>query len=84
MVAKACTALQIPVRMSVVSPLMLRLAGLFDSGARQMVEMAYEFTEPFVVDSTRIQRTFAMSPTPTDVAISRTVLWYLQRGGKRT
>ena len=36
---------------SAVSPLMMRLAGLFIPGAKESVEMMYEFTTPFVVDS---------------------------------
>ncbi|MEI6243961.1 MAG: NAD-dependent epimerase/dehydratase family protein [Acidobacteriota bacterium] len=84
MVERACNAMGVPMRMSVISPFMLRLAGLFNAGAREMVEMSYEFTAPFVVNSTRIQRTFAMSPTPLDEAIERTVRWYkwyTARGG---
>lgn len=49
-----------------------------------MVEMTYEFTEPFVVDSTRIQRRFALTPTPVDVGIARTVRWYIERRGRRS
>jgi len=79
MVEKACTALGVPLRMSVVSPMMLRLAGLTSLDAREMVEMAYEFTDPFVVDSTKIQRAFALTPTPIDVAIERTARWYKER-----
>jgi nucleoside-diphosphate-sugar epimerase len=55
---------------------MLRLAGLFSPGAGESVEMMYEFTEPFEVDSNRIQRTFGLEPTPIDVALHRTVDWY--------
>lgn len=84
MVEKACKAFGQPVKMSVISPWMLRLAGLFDRGAREMIEMTYEFIEPFVVDSTRIQRTFALTPTPVDVAIERTAQWYRERGASRT
>jgi nucleoside-diphosphate-sugar epimerase len=55
---------------------MLRLAGLFSPGARESVEMMYEFTEPFEVDSNRMQRTFGLEPTPVDVALRRTMEWY--------
>jgi hypothetical protein len=82
MVAKACAALEAPVGLSVVSPMMLRLAGLFDPAARQLVEMAYTFTEPFVVDSTRIERTFALPPTRVDTAIARTARWYIKHVGE--
>jgi len=83
MVDKACSVLGIPRRLSVISPFMLRLAGVFSPGARASVEMAYEFTEPFVVDSTKIQRSFALTPTPIDVGIARTVRWYLERRNAR-
>jgi nucleoside-diphosphate-sugar epimerase len=75
-VEMACRLLAIKPQMTVVSPLMMRIAGLFIPGARASVEMMYEFTEPFVVDSNRIQRAFALQPTPVDVGIERTVSWY--------
>ena len=63
-------------RISVVSPLMMRLVGLFIPDARASVEMMYEFTAPFVVNSARIEREFELSATPVTVAIERTVAWY--------
>jgi len=79
MVGKAARALGIKPQFTVVSPLMMRLAGLFVPGARASVEMMYEFMEPFVVGSERIQRAFALEPTPIDIAIRRTVEWYRQK-----
>lgn len=79
MVEMASRALGIAPRMTVVSPLMMRIAGIFIPGARATVEMMYEFTEPFVVDSSRFQRTFGVVPTPVDTAIERTVAWYTSR-----
>ena len=76
MVEMACRVLAIKPQMTVVSPLMMRIAGLFVPEARASVEMMYEFTEPFVVDSNRIQRAFALEPTPVDIGIERTVSWY--------
>jgi nucleoside-diphosphate-sugar epimerase len=76
MVEKASRVLGVNPQYSVVSPLMLRLVGLFSPGAGESVEMMYEFTEPFDVDSRRIQRVFALEPTPVDDAIRRTMEWY--------
>jgi len=76
MVEKACRVLDTKPEIAVVSPLMMRLAGLFIPGARASVEMMYEFTEPFVVDSEGIQRAFGLEATPIDVAVRRTVEWY--------
>ena len=80
MVEKACRVIGIVPRVTVVSPFMMRLAGLFIPGARESVEMLYEFTEPFVVDSGRMQRAFALEPTAIDMAVERTANWYRKRG----
>ncbi len=76
MVEKASRVLGVKPQYSVVSPFMLRLVGLFSPGAGESVEMMYEFTEPFEVDSSRMQRVFSLEPTPIDVAIRRTAEWY--------
>ncbi len=76
MVEKACRALGFRPQFTVVSPLMMRLVGLFNPGAGESVEMMYEFTDPFEVDSSRMQRTFSLAPTPVDVAMRRTMEWY--------
>jgi len=65
-------------RFSVISPLMMRLAGLFIPQARASVEMMYQFTQPFVVDSSRIEREPGVHPTPIDTGIERTLRWYQQ------
>jgi len=59
---------------------MLRLAGLFVPVAHEMVEMMYEFTEPFVVDSRKIGRAFALTATPVEEGMRETVAWYRARG----
>lgn len=84
MVEMACRVLAIPPRMTVVSPLMMRMVGLFIPEARASVEMMYEFTEPFVVDSNRIQGAFALEPTPVEIGIKRTVNWYKKQAGEKT
>lgn len=76
MVEEACRVLDIEPRMSAVSPFMMRLVGLFIPGARSAVEMMYEFTAPFVVDSSRMEREFSLSATPIPAAVERTIAWY--------
>ena len=83
MVEIACRVLGIDPQITVVSPLMIRIVGLFVPGARASVEMMYEFTEPFVVDSKRIQSTFGLQPTPVDTGIERTVSWYKGHASKK-
>ena len=65
-----------PVKASGVSKPMMALAGLFIPGARESVEMMYEFEKPFVVDSSKFERTFGMVATPIEEAIRATVAWY--------
>ena len=62
---------------------MRRLAGLFIPDARASVEMMYEFTAPFVVDSTRFEREFSLAATPIQSGIERTVAWYRDRQARR-
>ncbi len=82
MVEEACRVLGVEPNMSAVSPLMMRVAGLFVPAARASVEMMYEFTAPFVVDSTRIESEFGLSATPIQTAIETTIAWYRDRLGK--
>ena len=79
MVAAICRELGLPPAVSVISPLMMRLAGLFVPGARETVEMLYEFTRPFVVDSSRIHGELGLAATPVDEGVRRTVAWYREQ-----
>ncbi len=58
---------------------MLRLAGLFVPILREFPEMWYEFAEPSVLDSSKIQRAFGLRPTPLEESIPVTVEWYRHR-----
>ena len=69
-------------RFSVISPLMMRLAGLFIAPARASVEMMYQFTRPFVVDASRTERALGLRPTAIETGIERTVQWYEQKRSK--
>jgi nucleoside-diphosphate-sugar epimerase len=63
-------------RVSSVSKGKMRMAGLFIPGARETVEMMYEFERPFVVDSRRFEQAFGMGATPIGQAIEATLDWY--------
>jgi nucleoside-diphosphate-sugar epimerase len=75
-VEMASLALGIEPMFSVLSPLMMRLGGLFIPAARATVEMMYEFTQPFVVDSSQFEQTFSTKATSMQVGIQKTVEWY--------
>jgi nucleoside-diphosphate-sugar epimerase len=81
MVAGICRELGRQPALSVISPTMMRLVGLFSPGAKETVEMLYEFAQPFVVDSGRIQREFGLIATPSNEGVRRTVAWWTSRGG---
>jgi hypothetical protein len=54
------------------SPL-LRLAGLFNPGAHEILEMRYQFDRPFILDSTAAQQAFNLVPASTDEALRETI-----------
>jgi nucleoside-diphosphate-sugar epimerase len=59
-----------------VPKLVVRALGLFNPLMRELAEMAYEFDEPFVLDTTKYQATFGAAGTPLADAIASTVAWY--------
>ncbi len=67
---------------SVMTRSKLRLGGIFVPEAREMIEMMYEFAEPFVVDSSATEQAFALEATPFDEGLDRTVNWYRMREGR--
>lgn len=81
-VAMAAAAAGVPTtKLSRVSKPMLLLAGLFVPAAREMIEMSYEFEEPFLVDSSRFEQAFGLVPTPLEVAMAETVAWWQRHLG---
>ncbi len=67
-----------PARLQVAPKLLLRALGLFNSQVKEVVEMLYEFEEPFVVDSARFEQTFDTHATSLADAIKTTVAWFRQ------
>ncbi len=72
-------AAQLPAKIGGFSPLMLKLVGLFVPAVREVNEMMYEFTAPFVMDSSRFQKAFGLAPTPHTEGVRRTVEWFRGR-----
>jgi nucleoside-diphosphate-sugar epimerase len=65
-----------PARIQAAPKILLRAIGLFNPGIREMVEMLYEFEEPFVVDHSKFERVFGDYATPHGEATRETVRWY--------
>jgi nucleoside-diphosphate-sugar epimerase len=68
---------------SVMGKTMMRLGGLFIPEAKETVEMMYEFEQPFIVDSSKFEKTFGMQATPMRDAIRETVAWYKSHPEKK-
>lgn len=63
-----------PLRVGVVSKLMLRLASPFHKPSRELAEIAYQWEDRFVADDAKFQRAFGpFEVTPIDEAIAVTV-----------
>ncbi len=69
-----------PVAIRPVPTLVLRTLGLFNPMMRGLAEMAYEFEEPFVLDTSKYEAMFGASGTSMEVAIKETVAWYQNTG----
>lgn len=63
-------------KLGVLTPTMVRLAGLVNPMIREFAEMGYQFARPFVLDGAKFQRAFGGEPTPHAEAIRQTLAWY--------
>lgn len=68
-----------PIKVRTAGKLIMRLLGLFNPAAGEVVEMMYEFEEPFVVDYSQFAAVFGTQTTPHEQAILETVAWYRQQ-----
>ncbi len=65
-------------KVQALSRFMAQIAGLFVPSIRETVEMMYELEKPYLVDSSKFEKTFGIKATPTDEAIRRTLEHYRQ------
>ncbi len=72
-----------PAKMTSIGRFSMRLAGLFIPEAKETTEMMYEFEQPFIVDSSKFEKTFGMQATPIKDAIKETVAWYKSHPEKK-
>lgn len=75
-VERIFAAIGAPVKVSGMGRTMMAIGGLIVPEARESVEMMYEFEKPFVVDSSRFEKTFGLKATPLSESIPATVEWY--------
>jgi hypothetical protein len=68
-----------PVAVRPVPKLALRALGLVNPMLRGLAETAYQFDEPFVLDTTKYESAFGAAGAPLGDAIAATVAWYRTR-----
>jgi nucleoside-diphosphate-sugar epimerase len=56
--------------------LAVRALGLVNPMLRELAEMAYEFDQPFILDTSKYESAFGAAGTPLAGAIAATVAWY--------
>jgi nucleoside-diphosphate-sugar epimerase len=64
-----------PVKTRATGKLMLSLIGLFNKSANEVVEMLYQFNEPFILNSDLMEKTFGLTNTPMEQRIKETLEW---------
>jgi uncharacterized protein YbjT (DUF2867 family) len=68
-----------PVSVRTLPVLLVRALGLVNPMMRALAEMAYEFEEPFILDTSKYESTFGTGGTPLVIAVRETVAWYRER-----
>jgi nucleoside-diphosphate-sugar epimerase len=63
-------------RVRAVPALMLRALGLANPTVRELLEMQYQFAEPFIVDSSKITSKLDVPATPINHALAQTLATY--------
>ena len=63
-------------KLSVLPAWVLKVAGMFSTDSRELAETSYQFSRPFVLDSTHSEALLDQAPTPLDVAAKETVDWW--------
>jgi nucleoside-diphosphate-sugar epimerase len=56
--------------------LAVRALGLVNPMLRELAEMAYEFDQPFILDTSKYESAFGAAGTPLAGAVAATVAWY--------
>jgi len=70
-----------PVAVRNLPALVLRAMGLVSPLMRALAEMAYEFEEPFILDTAKFESVFGTAATPLPTAVRETLAWYRIKAG---
>lgn len=58
---------------------LMSILGLFDKTTAASVEMIYQWTAPFVIDSSKAEKAFSLKPTPMNTMVHETIEWCRQQ-----
>jgi nucleoside-diphosphate-sugar epimerase len=83
-IAMVCEAAGVRARPLALSGLMVRVLGLSSPAMYEVVELLYEFNEPYLFDGSKYTRAFGGSPTSHQEAMRRTVAWYREAAAPKT
>ena len=72
MISKIAQVLSVTPKYGTLSKMMLQLAGLFNSMAKESSEMMYQYTKPYIFDSSDFNQRF-FQPTTYDEGIKQTI-----------
>lgn len=75
-VEKVYAAADQPAKLRAAPKILFRVLGLVNPMIRELVEMTYEFEEPFVMNDAKFRNAFHLEPTALDEAIATTVDWF--------
>jgi nucleoside-diphosphate-sugar epimerase len=76
-VGDLCRVAGVPrVKVKEYPSLLLRGMGLFSPMMRELPEVAYQFEDPFVLDSSAAEATFGLAPTPWDEVLKSVIASY--------
>jgi nucleoside-diphosphate-sugar epimerase len=76
LVALVAAELERPVRLRRMPKALLAGLAIVSPMMKALAEMAYEFEQPFVLDTTKFEATFGTTTTPLRTAVRDTVAWY--------
>ena len=64
-----------PVKVLAAGTTLMSFLGLFNPAMRETVEMMYEYTQPFIMDSSKAEKAFGWKGTSLQQAMRETILW---------
>ena len=77
MIAAFARAADVPApKVGVIPVWLLKAMSPFSTELRELAETSYQFSAPFVMDSTKSERQLGLTPTPLTTAAAETVAWW--------